>query len=75
MEKVTPIGTRDTKAYRMELGQFIAHHQGLAMINLELAKKYWWHPWKRKEYIAKADSCRKQATDLLNEYRAIWTKR
>lgn len=71
--KVTAISTQQTKAYRAELSGFIAHHQGLAMINIELAKSTW-NPWKRKEYYRLADACRLEATNLLNEYRAIWHK-
>jgi hypothetical protein len=74
MEKVTAIGTKETKAYRAELSGFIAHHQGLAMVNLEMAKRYWWHPRKRKHYLFLAEGCRSAATDLLNEYRAIWNR-
>lgn len=45
------------------------------MVNLELAKRYWWHPWKRREYLKQSENYRQAAADLLNTYRTIWNKR
>lgn len=75
MGTVSVINNNNTRAYRAELNSLIAHHLGLAMVNLELAKRYWWHPWKRREYLKQSENYRQAAADLLNTYRTIWNKR
>lgn len=72
--KVTAIGTANTKAYRVEFNQLIAHYLGIAMINIELAKGSW-NPWKRKKYFALAEDYKAKAAELLYEYHSIWRKK
>lgn len=69
--KITAIGTPLTRAHRAELSAFIAHHQGLAMLNLELGKATW-NPWKRSKYLHLSNYYAKEAAKLLDEYRNVW---
>lgn len=74
MTPVTALKNKSTQEYRLELSQFIAHHQGLAMINIELAKGTW-NPWKRRKFFRLAELAKQEAAILLNEYRTIWPRK